>query len=300
MIEPTVKSSLTPKARTVGRYVLKLLETNKGGKVHSVFRHAVNILTDEEKLLVLLEFEEAPWNITLGTMDFIQSGIQPGSRVVMSKEEVAIDSRLFVSLRGAKIWSDSNNNSRSSPDTIERSIFQVISVLRTAKMWGGLGSLLVENRSLGPGTIDFAEYARPRIDALLEAVICGRPDRVEECASRLAGLGIGSTPSCDDFLVGFMLALRSFASTSNKEYADRVCRAILAGSRNNTTIISQNLIEYSCLGMASRTMSEFLHSFADCDKSLTAKTLDVMRHGATSGEDTLVGIIEGAATSQVL
>ena len=119
-----------------------------------------------------------------------------------------------------------------------------------------------------------------------------------ECALRLAdrliGFGIGSTPSCDDFLAAYLVILK-IADRLNPgrfPWVPEFNQSIAHKAKNRTTLISATMLRHAADGKISRTHQQLIQTclFNNTGELLHFADL-VMKHGATSGGDFLLGLI---------
>lgn len=116
-----------------------------------------------------------------------------------------------------------------------------------------------------------------------------------QMATRLAsviGLGFGLTPSCDDFLVGFLSSLSFFSTSSSdleqfRHYLTKEIKPRLA----TTTLISSAFLDAA---LSSEFSEMILNFYLDCnhtDKSIRRKNIEqIASIGHSSGIDSLNGI----------
>ncbi len=128
---------------------------------------------------------------------------------------------------------------------------------------------------------------------LLDALVAGSVPRTAAAAAALAGLGEGSTPAGDDYLVGAMYALRALLPA-----ADPLCAAIAEAAGPRTTRLSAMWLQRAAVGDAIPTWSFFLASLAEPERDTTRDAIaGVLALGHTSGRAALTGF---AATVDAL
>ena len=108
-------------------------------------------------------------------------------------------------------------------------------------------------------------------------------------ASQLAGLGIGLTPSGDDFIMG---ALYAVWIIHPPEVASVFAREIVNTAAPLTTSLSAAWLKAAGRGEAGIVWHEFLDALVSSDLSRIEKTLkNILAVGETSGEDALAGFM---------
>jgi hypothetical protein len=133
----------------------------------------------------------------------------------------------------------------------------------------------------------WASAAVPRITALRSALLAGEVDAAEKASVALIGLGIGLTPSGDDFLVGLLAGLEA----TGDEMRETLAAAIAAVAPGRTTTFGAALLEHACRGEFSQRLHDVLIATAARDAAgLRRAIARATAYGATSGADTLAGV----------
>ncbi len=132
-----------------------------------------------------------------------------------------------------------------------------------------------------------------RARSAIESLIAGKD--IEDSVRNLVGLGVGLTPSGDDFLVGYTYALYS-----SKE--EKILPILLAAIRDNLSRTNAVSAEY-LLAAAKNGYFEMIHSFcdglSDCTaKAVTKATNNILSIGSSSGSDIASGFICGIVAAK--
>jgi hypothetical protein len=151
----------------------------------------------------------------------------------------------------------------------------------------------------GGGALSLRERVGVRgesaVEAFASAVGALSTSDVAREARSLAGLGEGSTPAGDDFLVGAMYALRWLVPDAR---ADQLCESIAAAAAPRTTRLSAQFLQRAAGGEAIPTWSFFLSALATGEPArIRDYARGVLALGHTSGRAALVGFI---ATAEAL
>jgi hypothetical protein len=106
----------------------------------------------------------------------------------------------------------------------------------------------------------------------------------------LIGLGVGLTPSGDDYLVGLLAGLAAMGDPVGRKLGDAIAEHAFV----RTTAIGASAIAHAARGAFAERLHDVLIAlaggrFADLVTSIDRSTA----YGATSGSDTLVGLFEG-------
>jgi hypothetical protein len=133
------------------------------------------------------------------------------------------------------------------------------------------------------------------VQAFASAVGALSTHDVARAAGDLAGLGEGSTPAGDDFLVGALYALRWLLPDAR---ADQLCESIAAAAAPRTTRLSGQFLQRAAGGEAIPTWSFFLSALAAGEPArIRAGSRGVLALGHTSGRAALEGFL---ATAEAL
>lgn len=109
-------------------------------------------------------------------------------------------------------------------------------------------------------------------------------------ASRLVGWGPGSTPSGDDFLLGFIGSWGRLASSSSPPQS--VLAQFAESAAHATTPLAAEFYMHLARGRLSEPIDLLLHAIASNDQERTESALkDLARFGASSGYDTIAGML---------
>lgn len=162
-------------------------------------------------------------------------------------------------------------------------IDQPISKPRTIERLESLMSLVLNIKESN------AEVAEP-----LDPWVSGGVDRLEEALSRRLGLGEGLTPSGDDFVNGFLLAMNRYRRFL-WEYGDldRLNHQIVSAAYQKTTRLSANLIELATWGESDERLLNAVDYLQGADYVLGDIAADLSGWGHTSG----VAVLAGMATA---
>ena len=133
----------------------------------------------------------------------------------------------------------------------------------------------------------FARAVAARIDALRSALLGGDAQGAEAAALTLIGLGIGLTPSGDDFLVGLLAGLEA----TDNGMRDALAVAIARAAPGRTTSFGAALLDHACRREFSQRLHDVLIAVAGPDRVELRQAIDrATAYGATSGADTLAGL----------
>jgi hypothetical protein len=142
------------------------------------------------------------------------------------------------------------------------------------------------------------QRAHQLIRELASASVAGDAAILSDAARQLAGLGPGSTPSGDDFLAGFLallwVARRGVVLAGWPDY-DKVAGLILQAARERTDSASFAWLTGAARGEVSEAVKILLETLEEpvIAHRLKRSAAAVLAQGATSGADTLLGMMVG-------
>ncbi|MBE7092911.1 MAG: DUF2877 domain-containing protein [Clostridiales bacterium] len=107
----------------------------------------------------------------------------------------------------------------------------------------------------------------------------------------LVGLGIGLTPSADDFLSG----ITAFFHIINylPEFNLSLAKYLEQNGMERTSFVSCNLLKDVCQGHINEDLYNLLHSLVNKKGNIEFLTKQMIDYGSTSGYETCLGIIAG-------
>lgn len=169
-----------------------------------------------------------------------------------------------------------------------------------------LSTKLTSNHAVGMARNQLGESVRElRTEVTIEHVQVGQCPAVldveqlmkeaGELAGRLAGCGIGLTPSSDDMLVGYMSAYLadSKAKRSSCEKTYRIINAMGREASKHTNTISGAFLKQCGMGLLSDDMTKLMcaiYSNSNVD-SIRKYGQIIQNFGSTSGTDMLTGVV---------
>jgi len=115
-----------------------------------------------------------------------------------------------------------------------------------------------------------------------------------ELADHLIGFGMGSTPACDDFLAAYLIIFKIADELipGRFPWVREFNQAIASKAKERSTLISANMLRHAGDGKTSRSHQDLIQACLFNEKSDLEKLASrVIRHGATSGGDFLLGLV---------
>ena len=292
----------------------------RAGSAQSIFRRAINIILDSVEAttctmnapscplraevisLVSEELPPMPQGIQLSRADmtWLQAALQPGTRVWIGENRLlapACDCALILpdippweprpAVEGAR-WNPASCASHAQ--MLARYLTAHAPVEGLARLVRPL--LLAETIEETPLT----RMAEPKLRLLALASKTLDLEGVKEATRGLAGLGPGLTPSGDDTLCGFaaVMALLSPYLSPDGILRQEIAHIIAATAQSRTTKLSATLLWHAARGEVAGHLGDALLALpGDTPEKVLQAAGRLLAFGATSGGDTLLGILLG-------
>jgi len=275
------------------------------GTIHSVFRKAANI-THDSTILALLsdELPRMPNSVRLRSVvtDKLLPNLQPGMKVCVGNDKLAIPSCNFsFHLSDTLLWEPRPDVTAYQwhRETVAQHARLLTHFLAQKQYQGGLAPL-VGSLFLGQQLQEtpLSRMAMPKLRLLAQASWRQNIAGIEEAVRGLAGLGPGLTPSGDDVLGGFaaIMALLSPQLSADSLPRKYIASTIAAVAKPRTTMLSAVLLEYASRGEVSEQFGTLLLTLSypvEASETILDAADSVLAFGASSGSDTLLGILLG-------
>jgi hypothetical protein len=143
--------------------------------------------------------------------------------------------------------------------------------------------------------------ARPLISgparALREGCLDLKPPKIRHALAELVGLGPGLTPAGDDYLGGYLAALLHISGNNPRAGTARTLVADAMGTApQRTQPLSDFLLGEYRTGMIPEFLSACLRTLLHPSTApqLSRSVRRVLRHGATSGTEMMLGLLDGS------
>lgn len=284
--------------------LLEFLQNNSGylACVHSVFKHALNLLIREDELITITtQSDITPMGLMVSSSGNFPGSIKAGDRVRLDPDRFTVLNQEFtINLQAAETWQTSSNlNLEALPSgDIARIRLDLIRWLAQQPAEGLLPLLpCLARYSLGSRASGGNLYSRTiadTLDAFTNMLNASDFEPALLLADRLIGFGMGSTPSCDDFLAAYLALFNITDEVSGDRFAGtrEFNRRIVSKAKNRTTLISANMLRHAAEGKLSRSHQTLIQTCLFNQKgTLEFLANQVMKSGATSGGDFLLGLI---------
>jgi len=278
------------------------------GRVRSVYRQACNVELDSGALWTLLcaTLGNLPHGIrfTLPGPQDLRGWLRLGQAVVHETSQLRIaQAGVTIELSGASRWSCELSACDVYATPVARAMLTAFAVLREHSVRGGFAPLVLNDANPGSPlaramrrrlwrSLPLLDSARASLDAPLAA----------KALEQLAGLGPGLTPSGDDFIVGYLVALHSRCRLEPvlRPFLDGLISP-LARVATTSNPISRQFILNALEGECAEGLAAVVAAVAAHDQQRARATAERLAcFGHSSGCDSLLGLLYGLRPSLVL
>ncbi|MGB4594775.1 MAG: DUF2877 domain-containing protein [Anaerolineaceae bacterium] len=271
-------------------------------KVHSVYQHALNLIVDDGALITLASPGIAimPMGIIVDNVLDLGWSVKVGDLVTLGQEELLrCKSIAFVDIDDAQVWDPAPilEGAIISEQTLIQMRSELVGWLTDQPNMGLLPLL----KSLTAHSCDsddeasdaYSRYIAKDLLQFVNEMHSLEWQRALNTARNLIGFGMGSTPSCDDFLVAYLVVFAIGQTLEPVRFAwvSEFNQGIVALAKTRTTTISASMLEHAATGKVSQSHQRLIHGClfeTDCD--LVELMNEVGQTGASSGMDFLLGL----------
>ena len=276
-------------------------------QTHGVFQRACNLELPGSRLITLLAPERpGPANIVVPALENVLGRVVDGQPMVVTTDRIeAPESSLVVDLAGARTWEGVSPPDLPLPGpplrhgavqtAIEIALERAESpglIHLLPDLVGGGGSELGLDFSLRAGLLLQARSAIIQLETLLAA---GELEAALGVTTRLIGLGLGLTPSGDDFLAGLILTLNIADRVPGGfvKGIDAFGRGVVDQAIGRTTLVSVEQLRYAAQGEAEQVIAEAAIALLWASEPLEPAIEALLDTGSSSGGDLLTGMCLG-------
>lgn len=267
------------------------------GTVHSIFNKVINILSIDQSNLLTIALDEvisSPWMMKTENQDLFQSmksKIAIGDPVRLSqKSTVKINQTEWdYSKATISVTKIDKKYQKEQPLASEFSKQTYTFIKEQGKDSGLVSAWELYSIEDSKASIDNNIYVKFFLEGLKkvsEATENQDYDAVVKHSYKLVGLGLGLTPSGDDFLLGCLAVWHLFESPLIKSFQ---ANDWIENVKKRSTSISAFMLENGVNGYVNQAVGDLLDHHQDED--ISEYLMPFLKIGATSGTDMLVGII---------
>ncbi len=266
-------------------FVLDLLSHFSTGIIHSVYHKTINIELGNS--IVSIQNSDSPISpislISALSADEISAlQVRKGDPVTITDGNICLSDRCTFSICDSERFSPV----LAAAPALDRSVLyvQIHNVLSSSRAHGlrGLWFTPAPDGSLGEDLV--LASAKSKLELCSSQLRSGCSAAAADTLTGLIGLGIGLTPSGDDFLCGAAAACTAFLEREHPFFhalIEQICKKL-----SNTNDISGMFLRCAASGMFSSAVCRL---FSEHSENTAAQDFSAIGH--SSGMDTLCGIL---------
>ena len=281
------------RARSADPDVLQFLQRSPQRLcVHSAFERVINIDAGNGRLVTLAnrDSDDAPDTVVVDLDAWAAHDFMTGTEVNLSGGRILLGGEWVVALDHAVPW-DGRLPAYVEDDATLRANLPVAQ-----------DHLARHGKGIAPGRcsgavptgfdLAMAEAFQRGVRGLCQALARNDEPRALDEIERLVGLGIGLTPSGDDFLVGLLAALN--VPGSPRHAWRRIGARVTDCAFRQTHLISAAALRHAANGKVRASLVDLCHALMHDGPSRMLQALArVMRIGSSSGTEIALGVLAG-------
>jgi hypothetical protein len=266
----------------IASYIDNIFKEKKSGSfsVHSMFKKSINFSNGDSFFTVTnSEVPISPLNISVIDSDIL--GSFETKSVFNLAYPFLISENIKISFKTSEIV-DTELESFSVPSIDSLREFKKDAV----KLTEGKEGIIKLYHTANSDDI-LLERIRERVDAVRKSIEYNDSTHFESELQKLFGLGIGLTPSGDDFIYGLYAVLRTF--NLKPVFAERI-EHLIDVCQNRIGDISLNILNSLRDGhvyIPLKKLFRSLNSNKDCRETIK----NLINYGSTSGSDIMAGVL---------
>lgn len=249
------------------------------------------MIPEQQRLLTLLSegCDNAPNSCRLA-LTHCEELFHPGERVSFTESGIAVGNDKWIETSGCLPW----RIPRWRLDAISLAAIRWLRWEEVIRQQLRSADTLFLYQGDNPFYLEITRQLLNRRQTLLAALHTG--ENISTAVSHLIGLGIGLTPSSDDYLVGLSTILFIPGHPLGKYRDDFL--AALQRAANNTTLLSKITLEEAFHQRYRESVGRLLnHIITEQQPVSTQYITDIKNIGSSSGCDMLYGMADACALS---
>lgn len=260
------------------------------GKVHSKYNRVINIIFNNE--IYAISAKSVPCGANTAVTDIDNFSIfteKIGTTVICKDGKITIGSSLLIDCTGAKLFDcKCPNLSPYSKDSLKNGLLQIEREVCDKTLFIGCMSFVREQ--FLKNEYEEKDSVQRFINNRLKMLINSYPNCEEmvKNSTKLIGLGLGLTPSGDDFLCGFFLGLYATKDTCYAQYANSMLNIL---PNVSTTDVSYQMLNSAFFGKTTGAHIKLIESIFNSGKGIEYALNTMVNIGHSSGMDFTAGFI---------
>ena len=270
-------------------------------RVHSVFPRAVNLQVGDDLITITNHGDITPMGLTVAGEVTFPVMLKIGDEFLLKTNSlIAANGRFRLHITEAQVWQTAIYNG-DTPLTVEEINSRRIALLEWLEKQEKIGLLPLLNRLTRRQAVTnrsednvYSRYIGADLEAFVNKIKASDWRAALKKTDKLIGFGVGSTPSCDDFLAA-ILSVFTVAEGLNPgsfRWVTEFNQAVAKTAQNQSTFISAVMLRHAANGKISRSHQNLLRGclFENTETPLVFAN-QVLQYGATSGADFLLGLV---------
>jgi hypothetical protein len=262
--------------------------------VHSVFDRAFNLEAEGREGLIGVMTREitlSPYAVSVRTeRPFPETGIRAGmaaaicgGRITIPQAEIDLD----LSCAAPVDLSCDSIEIMHMGAAVTMLRDRIAAALNGAQAIGSLAPLVT-----GAAGNTYTRFLAPRLERLYAAVITGSSEAAASAAGRVAGCGMGLTPSSDDLLAGYLTTLYLLFRLQGREHLRGIIPRMAQAAAERTNRVSATFLLHGGEGLANAAVYDLYRAaFQFLDEAAAGRAIErALAIGSTSGADMLTGV----------
>lgn len=267
----------------------KWLDETKHAQVLHRFPKVLNLVNENRDVfsIVVPAVGNGPFAAVVEVEDF-QGLFGGGERISVKEERLQVGNTL-VSFDAAEVWDPVLDWREFYLIDKVGLVDHIESQLSSTSMESGMAEVFYLGRNEG-GNSRFVTSQREGSSLILDGLANHDTSSLKTGAASLAGLGVGLTPTGDDFLMGVMYGLQATKPSIEAEEISTLMYEVASG---RTTSLSAAWLKAASLGEAAEKWHELVRAvLANQTEDIQQAIQQVIDTGETSGADALTGFVQ--------
>jgi hypothetical protein len=234
-------------------------------RILHVFEHACNLINESGEVLSIVtpHIGNGPFNLVIADTLRFTDHLDAGSAIAIQVVQLQVGP-LAINTKGVRLW-----NPRPNWELLHTKRDEIISQLTY---------------------LSVPQFSNSPISTFSSALVKADLPNAKTLASQFAGLGIGLTPSSDDFILG---ALHAAWIIHPPDVAQSLAREVANIAAPLTTSLSGAWLRAAARGESGILWHEFFDAaISSDDDRINGAVNRIQSIGATSGSDALTGFFD--------
>ena len=284
-------------ALSIGYLAFQAINEEKTARVIGSTSRGIFLLTPKKRVIFISNQPfRSPLTIAFQEPLIQNNLVEPGMPVDFTQGRIEIpEAKLFLDVKNHEPWkppipSGLTDQSRNFRFRLQ----ELISYLLAAREPLGFSYLLSPLLNFQSADILTSEQSETysRVRHLEKTLTENDPVETMVILKSFLGLGRGLTPSGDDFIMGFLLALNRWPAVCHTPaFLPQLNQLVIQSAYLSTTAISANLIECATLGHSDERLMTAIDGLITGTLSTQACASNLIGLGSSSGIDALSGTL---------